>query len=72
MMRRVQQMMQQQRAKKSRVKKKKDTVTLAQVFCKLPKDLKKQKVPFNARTTLQSMLKRLNAGQIKIDALLWR
>ena len=47
----------------------KDTVALTQVFCKLPKDLKRQKVLFTGRTTFQSMPKRLNDGQIKIDAI---
>ena len=65
MMQRVKQMMQQQGAKKSRVKKKKEMVTLAQVFRKLPKDLERQKVSFNGRTTFQALLKCL---KMKTDA----
>ena len=49
----------------------KDTVTLAEVFRKLPKTLNTQKVPLTGRLTLNSMLRRLKAGSIKMDALLW-
>ena len=59
------------RSKKKKIKMVKDTVTLAEVFRKLPKTLKTQKVPLTGRLTLNSMLRRLKAGSIKIDALLW-
>lgn len=50
---------------KQKIKIVKDTVTLAEVFRKLPKTLKTQKVPLMGHLTLNSMLQSLQGGEYK-------
>ena len=50
----------------------KDTISLADAFQRLPKEIKRKQIQFNGRTTLNSMIRELKLGSIKLEHMIWK